>query len=80
MEKNKRFFPWRETNDPYEILMAEILLHRTKASQVLPIYNEFIKKFPDFISITQASLNKIREILYPLGLHWRTDNLYGNTI
>jgi adenine-specific DNA glycosylase len=43
----KREFPWRETNDPYNILIAEILLHRTKATQIISLYKLFLDKFPN---------------------------------
>jgi A/G-specific adenine glycosylase len=70
--KNKRSFPWRETNDVYSILVAEVLLHRTKASQVSPVYVEFLASFPTPSSLSTTSLEEIQKILYPLGLRWRT--------
>ena len=35
------------TRDPYCILIAEILLHRTRADQVCPVYLRFLETFPD---------------------------------
>jgi A/G-specific adenine glycosylase len=70
--KNKRSFPWRETNDAYSILVAEVLLHRTKASQVEPVFVEFLASFPTPSSLSTTSLEEIQKILYPLGLCWRT--------
>jgi A/G-specific adenine glycosylase len=75
-KKNKRKFPWRETRDPYKILMSEILLHRTKAQQVVPIYNKFVEKYPTIESARKVTLEEMREMLFPLGLHWRADALY----
>lgn len=40
-EENKRSFPWRETSNPFYILISEIMLQRTRADQVVPIY-EFL--------------------------------------
>ena len=40
---NKRDLPWRNTTDPYKILISEIFLQRTQAKQVIPIYKKFIK-------------------------------------
>ena len=71
-----RPFPWRRTTDPYRILMAEILLHRTQVKQVQPVYERFILQFPDTSSLVQASRETLREELYSLGLHWRIDLLY----
>ena len=70
-KSNFRFFPWRMTDDPYAILMAEIMLHRTQVKQVLPVYNRFINNYPDIKSIFEENEEKIKVILYPLGLHWR---------
>ncbi len=53
------------------------MLHRTKADQVKPVYESFIRKFPDFKSIIDAGPEKIRLELSPLGLAWRTDLLYA---
>lgn len=70
-EREGRDFPWRHTSDPYTVMIAEFMLQRTKAEQVVPVYKKFIKKYPDINSLSQASLSEIREILYSLGLHWR---------
>jgi A/G-specific adenine glycosylase len=69
---NKRHFPWRETNNAYDILVAEILLHRTKAAQVAKLYPEFLSAFPTPRSLADGAPDTIEKILKPLGLHWRT--------
>lgn len=71
-----RPLPWRLTENPYNILMAEIMLHRTQANQVGPIYNKFIKKYPTLYLLAIGNRNDIEELLYPLGLHWRVDLLH----
>lgn len=68
-----RSFPWRFTRDPYHILMAEVMLHRTQASQVAPIYKIFIEKYPDMASLSSASRDDLHHVLYSLGLRWRID-------
>ena len=75
-QKNFRSFPWRETEDPYRILVAEVLLHRTRAEQVIPVYLEFVQEFPDVESLARAPQEKVLRILYPLGLHWRSELLH----
>lgn len=66
-----RAFPWRQTTDPYKILMAEVMLHRTQAIQVVPVYNQFIARYPDIEAVAQASPEELSVVLAPLGLHWR---------
>ena len=70
-EKNGRVYPWRKTNDPFQILIAEMMLRRTKADQVKPVYELFIKKYPDVDSLAEAKNEDLERILYPLGLRWR---------
>jgi len=69
--KYGRDFPWRHTKDPYRIMIAEFMLHRTKAEQVVPVYLEFIKKYPDVYSLAQANPENIKKVTEHLGLHWR---------
>ena len=64
-------FPWRFTHNPYAILMAEIMLHRTQVKQVIPVYIEFLKKYPDITHIHDASEDSVKESLASLGLRWR---------
>ena len=70
-----RRFPWRETRDPYAVIVAELMLRRTKAAQVLPVYNTFIGAYPTLMDLANAAPSNIRRICQPLGLHWRVENL-----
>lgn len=72
-KKNGRDYPWRRTKDPYEILIAEIMLQRTKADQVLPVYGKFIERFPDPASLSRADPDTVRAYFLRLGLIWRAD-------
>jgi len=76
-ENNLREFPWRKTEKKYRILIAEIMLHRTQATQVEDIYASFIGRYPDFNAIFEAGKEKIRNDLRSLGLLWRADLLYS---
>lgn len=70
-EENARTFPWRETKDPFKILIAELMLVRTKSEQVEQIYCDFMKKYPDVKSLADADLSELKIILESLGLEWR---------
>jgi A/G-specific adenine glycosylase len=75
-ETNQRnHYPWRHTNDPYRILIAETFLQRTRADQVLPVYERFLNAFPDIKTLAKAEETRLRELMYPLGLAWRAGNL-----
>jgi len=71
---NYRDFPWRHTKDPYKIMIAEFMLHRTKAEQVIPVYNSFIKEYPDVNALAKASKVKVKKVTEHLGLHWRSSH------
>ncbi len=75
-EYKRRDYPWRNTGDPYYVLVAEILLHRTRADQVVPVYIRFVNEFPDIRSVANSSVEKIKDILKPLGLTWRAELLH----
>lgn len=71
-----RSFPWRETDDPYKILVAEVMLHRTKAPQVLPVYQYFVRRYPNVKELSKATKNDLYDVLVSLGLRQRVDMLY----
>jgi A/G-specific adenine glycosylase len=73
---NGRTYPWRETSDPWKILMAEMMLRRTKADQVEKVYRQFISQYRTPGGLLRGSPNKIRRILSPLGLNWRQQNFF----
>lgn len=70
-----RAFPWRETKDPYSILVAEVLLQRTRAQKVAEIFPAFIGDFPDPKSLARASARKIANAIAPLGIAYRAGRL-----
>lgn len=75
-ERHQRdHYPWRHTRDPYRILIAETFLQRTRADQVVPVYERFLDTFPDIETLAKADESVIRELMYPLGLAWRAGNL-----
>lgn len=75
-EKNRRNFPWRTTSSPYKIAVAEALLQKTSARNVLPIYGAFLKRFPRVQDLAWAETDFIVEMLKPLGLPARAQRLH----
>ena len=37
-QQNKRELPWRDTTDPYKILLSELMLQQTQVSRVVSYY------------------------------------------
>jgi len=73
---NFRSYPWRLTKDPFKILLAEMMLHRTKSDQVEPVYNELVLKFPSSELLSNIELDTLYEIIRPIGLNWRIKNIH----
>ena len=71
-----RAFPWRLTEDPYRILMAEIMLHRTRARQVEPVYERFIERYGNIFALQQITREELNSVLFSLGLRWRIDLIH----
>lgn len=67
-EFNGRKYPWRNETDPFKILIAEIMLQRTRADQVLPVYLAFVRKYPTIQSLAQANHEEIANLISSLGL------------
>ena len=70
---NYSFFPWRKTNNKWHALVSEIMLQRTNADQVLPVYIKFCKKYKTPEDLLK---NGKRENLFKnLGLYWREQQI-----
>lgn len=72
---NSREFPWRETNDPYHILVAEIMLQKTDADKVERIFETFISKYPTPDVLAKADVDQVGDDIKLLGLHYRASRL-----
>jgi A/G-specific adenine glycosylase len=73
--KNKRDFPWRRTNDPYSVLIAEMLLRKTTAQQVNGLYEALISKYPDVQSLSEADEDELRDMIKRLGMEHKRAKL-----
>lgn len=58
-KKNYREFSWRNTIDPYEILVSEVMLQQTQTERVVPKYAEWLASFPTVQALAQASLTEV---------------------
>ena len=71
-----RDLPWRRTDDPYHILVSEIMLQQTQVERVLPKYDEWLKKFPSLAALAAAPVDEVTETWYPLGYNIRPRRLH----
>jgi A/G-specific adenine glycosylase len=69
--QHKRAMAWRETSDPYHILVSEIMLQQTQVERVALKYPEFIDRFPDFSALARASPADILPVWQGMGYNRR---------
>ncbi|MHA2282157.1 MAG: endonuclease III domain-containing protein [Promethearchaeota archaeon] len=67
-EKNKNDYPWRTSKSLYQILITEILLQKTIASNVSNIFNDFFGKYEGFSEIFNAEIEELKSDIKTLGL------------
>jgi A/G-specific adenine glycosylase len=72
-----RDLPWRNTSDPYHILVSEVMLQQTQVDRVIPKYHEFLEKYPSFRKLASASPKDVRQTWYPLGYNIRPYRLHS---
>jgi len=75
--KNGRALPWRETRDPYRILVSEIMLQQTQVDRVLPKYQEWLERYPSFEVLASAAEAEVVETWRPLGYNIRPRRLHA---
>ena len=68
---HQRDLPWRKTRDPYKILVSEIMLQQTQVDRVMPKYQEFLTRYPNFHALAKAKTAELRRVWYPLGYNVR---------
>jgi A/G-specific adenine glycosylase len=71
-----RSFPWRETTDPYRILVSEMMLQQTQTDRVVPKYLAWLEKFPDARTLAEAPFSAVLEMWVGLGYNRRARFLH----
>jgi A/G-specific adenine glycosylase len=66
-----RSMPWRETRNPYHMLVSELMLQQTQVARVLEKYREFIALFPDAAALAKAPLRSVLKVWQGLGYNRR---------
>jgi len=66
-----RNFPWRETSDPYAILVSEIMLQQTQTERVVPKYLNFLEQFPTLKALAEAPASQLLTAWQGLGYNRR---------
>lgn len=72
---NRRTFPWREESDPFKLLIAEVLLQRSRSKTVAPVFKAVFQKWRGPAELGGARIDTLRRTLRPLGLVRRAEIL-----
>lgn len=75
-KRNARVLPWRETRNPYAILVSEFMLQQTQVSRVLDYYPRFLKRFPTIGTLARSRPKAVMEAWDGLGYYARARNLH----
>ena len=67
-KKNQRDFPWRNTDNTFHVLLAELFLQQTSSVHVEKIYSKFINDFSTCEDIISAEKKELMQYLSKLGL------------
>jgi A/G-specific adenine glycosylase len=76
-KRNARVLPWRQTRNPYAILVSEFMLQQTQVSRVLDYYPRFLKRFPTLNVLARSRPKAVMEAWDGLGYYARARNLHA---
>ena len=75
-KRNARDLPWRNTRDPYHILVSELMLQQTQVSRVIEFYPRFLERFPTLEVLAGARETHVLAAWEGLGYYARARNLH----
>src|SRR3954465_2465721 len=70
-KKHRRSFPWRENPTQYNVLISVIMLQQTQTQRVVPRFEQFVEKYPDWHSLASALRGDILREWQGLGYNRR---------
>lgn len=75
-QRGRHSLPWRKTQNPYRILVSEVMLQQTQVDRVLPKYKAFLKEFPTVHALAKAPLSAVLIAWQGLGYNRRAKMLH----
>lgn len=74
--QGRHALPWRESHDPYRVLVSEVMLQQTQVERVIAYYAAWIKKYPTVRTLSKASLSEVLSLWQGLGYNRRAKMLH----
>lgn len=75
-QENRRDLPWRQTRDPYNIWLSEIIMQQTRIEQGLAYYVKFTETYPTVFDLAEATEEEVLKSWQGLGYYSRARNLH----
>ncbi|MEX1217878.1 MAG: A/G-specific adenine glycosylase [Acidimicrobiales bacterium] len=72
--------PWRQTRDPWAILVSELMLQQTQVSRVVLRWHQFLDRFPTIVDCAFASVGDVVTEWAGLGYNRRAVNLHRTAV
>jgi A/G-specific adenine glycosylase len=72
-----RTFAWRFVQDPYKVVVSEIMLQQTQTIRVAQKYEQFLAEFPSFIALSAAPVRDVLSLWQGLGYNRRGKALHA---
>ncbi|MBX7251062.1 MAG: A/G-specific adenine glycosylase, partial [Candidatus Promineofilum sp.] len=76
-DANRADLPWRRTQDPYAIWIAEVMLQQTQIAAVVPYYERWLARFPTVAALAAAPLDDVLKQWEGLGYYSRARHLHA---
>ena len=73
---NGRSLPWRETKDPYALLVSEVMLQQTQVDRVIPRWHSWLERWPTPAALAAATPADVIRAWQGLGYNRRGLNLH----
>lgn len=74
-EKHGRDFIWRRADDPYIVLVCEVLLRRSRSTTVATVVDRLLQRWPSTSALAGAEPDAVAAVIRPLGLTSRGGQL-----
>lgn len=75
-DENARDLPWRNTRDPWRVLISEVMLQQIQVTRAIPFYESFLARFPTPRALAYAPLAEAIRVWGDLGRYRRVVNLH----
>ncbi|MFQ5469166.1 MAG: A/G-specific adenine glycosylase [Gammaproteobacteria bacterium] len=72
----RKNLPWQKNPTPYRVWISEIMLQQTQVATVIPYYERFMQRFPDYRSLASASMDDVLNLWAGLGYYARGRNVH----